>query len=458
MDVLALSQSQFAITTVYHFFFVPLTLGLSIIVAIMETLYVRKGEIVYKQMAKFWGKLFLINYAMGVVTGLVMEFQFGMNWSEYSRFVGDIFGAPLAIEGLTAFFLESTFIGLWIFGWDKLSKGLHALTIWLVAFGATLSALWILIANSFMHYPIGYTMVDGRPVMDNFWAVISNPHVWTQFPHTVFSGYTTAAFFVMGISIYHLLRKKNVEFFKKSFVIANIFGVVAILGSIGIGHQQAQLMVEQQPMKMAAAELLWESEDPAALSIFTTADLEARKNIIDIRIPGALSFLSYDKFSGEVKGMNDIQAEYEAIYGPGDYTPPVMLSYWSFRIMVGAGFLMLFITLLGLWMWKFKKLQLKSNLWLGITAAILLPYIANTAGWLLTEMGRQPWVVYGLLLTADAVSPKISVAQVMTSLLGFTVIYGILLVVDVYLLVKFAKAGPQVDHLPETQKSETVTA
>jgi cytochrome d ubiquinol oxidase subunit I len=217
-------------------------------------------------------------------------------------------------------------------------------------------------------------------------------------------------------------------------------------------------MVEQQPMKMAAAELLWESEDPAALSIFTTADLEARKNIIDIRIPGALSFLSYDKFSGEVKGMNDIQAEYEAIYGPGDYTPPVMLSYWSFRIMVGAGFLMLFITLLGLWMWKFKKLQLKSNLWLGITAAILLPYIANTAGWLLTEMGRQPWVVYGLLLTADAVSPNISVAQVMTSLLGFTVIYGILLVVDVYLLVKFAKAGPQVDHLPETQKSETVTA
>ncbi len=458
MDVLALSQSQFAITTVYHFFFVPLTLGLSILVAIMETLYVRKGDAVYKQMAKFWGKLFVINYAMGVVTGLVMEFQFGMNWSEYSRFVGDIFGAPLAIEGLTAFFLESTFIGLWLFGWDKLSKGLHALTIWLTAFGATLSALWILIANSFMHYPTGYTMVDGRPVLDNFWAVISNPHVWTQFPHTVFSGYTTAAFFVMGISVYHMLRKNNTEFFKKSFIISNIFGIIAILGSIGIGHQQAQLMVKQQPMKMAAAELLWDSENPAALSIFSSPDMAARKNVVDVRIPGALSFLAYNKFSGEVKGMNDLQAEYTAQYGPGDYTPPVMLSYWTFRIMVGAGFLMLFLTLLGLWMWKFKKLQLKKSLWLGMTAAILLPYLANTAGWLLTEMGRQPWVVYGLLRTADAVSPNITVPQVMTSLIGFTVIYGILLIVDVSLLVKFAKAGPADEGTAQANKTEAAAA
>jgi cytochrome d ubiquinol oxidase subunit I len=423
----------------------------------METMYVRKGDPVYKQMAQFWGKLFLINFAMGVVTGLVMEFQFGMNWSEYSRFVGDIFGAPLAIEGLTAFFLESTFIGIWIFGWDKVPKAVHAASMWLVAFGATLSALWILIANSFMHYPVGYIVVNGRPVMDDFWAVISNPHVWTQFPHTVFSGYTTAAFFVMGISIYHLLKKSKVDFFKKSFVIATVFGVIAILGSIGIGHQQAQLMVKQQPMKMAAAEMLWDSEDPAALSVFSVSDLNQRKNIVDIRIPGALSFLSYNRFTGEVLGINDLQAEYEQEYGPGNYIPPVNVSYWTFRIMIGAGFLMLFLTFVGVWLWKFKKFNIKSKLWYGLTAAIILPYLANTAGWLLTEMGRQPWVVYGLLKTADAVSPNVTAGQVMTTLIGFTIIYGILIVVDVMLLVKFAKTGPVEEPHPDTLTAEAVS-
>ena len=274
MNVVALAQSQFAITTVYHFFFVPLTLGLSIIVAIMETLYVKRGEEIYKQMTKFWGKLFLINFAVGVVTGLVMEFQFGMNWSEYSRFVGDIFGAPLAIEGITAFFLEATFIGLWVFGWDKLSKRLHLASIWLVAIGATISALWILVANSFMHFPTGYTLVDGRPVMSDFAALIMNPHVWTQFPHTVFSGYVTGAFFVMGISIYHLIKKSNVEFFKRSFKIGTVIALISIVGVILIGHQQAQLMVKQQPMKMAAAEALWNSEDPASLSLLTISNEE----------------------------------------------------------------------------------------------------------------------------------------------------------------------------------------
>ncbi len=455
MNVLGLAQSQFSITTVYHFFFVPLTLGLSILVAIMETLYVRRGDLIYKQMAQFWGKLFLINFAMGVVTGLVMEFQFGMNWSEYSRFVGDIFGAPLAIEGLTAFFLESTFIGIWIFGWDKVPKAIHALSMWLVAFGATLSALWILIANSFMHYPVGYVMVNGRPVMDDFWAIISNPHVWTQFPHTVFSGYTTGAFFVMGISVFHLLKKSNPEFFKKSFMISTIFGLFAIVGSIGIGHQQAQLMVKQQPMKMAAAEMLWDSENPAALSVFSVANLDQKKNIVDVRIPGALSFLSYNRFTGEVLGMNDIQTMYEQKYGSDNYIPPVYVSYWSFRIMIAAGFLMLFLVIVGIWLWKFKKFNIKSKLWYGLTAAIILPYLANTAGWLLTEVGRQPWVVYGLLRTADAVSPNVTAAQLLTTLIGFTVVYGILIVVDVTLLYRIAKAGP----IPESIiQSKTVEA
>jgi cytochrome d ubiquinol oxidase subunit I len=450
MNVVGLAQSQFAITTVYHFFFVPLTLGLSIIVAIMETLYVVKKDEVYKKMTKFWGKLFLINYAVGVVTGLVMEFQFGMNWSEYSRFVGDIFGAPLAIEGITAFFLEATFIGLWAFGWDKLPKAVHAATIWLTALGATISALWILIANSFMHFPVGYTMVDGRPIMSDFGALVFNPHVWTQFPHTVFSGYVTGAFFVMGISIYHILKKTNVDLFQKSFKLATVFALVSIVGVILIGHQQAQLMVEQQPMKMAAAEALWNSENPASLSLLTISDEKTGESSVDIRIPYALSLLSYSKMTGEVTGINELQEQLTAKYGPGDYIPSVFMNYWSFRIMIGAGFLMAFLAALGLFIWVRLRFKLKSKWWYLLTAAISLPYLANTTGWLLTELGRQPWVVYGLLKTADAVSPTVTAGMVLTSLIVFTLLYGVLIVVDVYLLVKFAKSGPEVVEPPVT--------
>ncbi len=450
MNVVGLAQSQFAITTVYHFFFVPLTLGLSIIVAIMETLYVVKKDDVYKKMTKFWGKLFLINFAVGVVTGLVMEFQFGMNWSEYSRFVGDIFGAPLAIEGITAFFLEATFIGLWAFGWDKLPKAVHAATIWLTALGATISALWILIANSFMHFPVGYTMVDGRPIMSDFGALVFNPHVWTQFPHTVFSGYVTGAFFVMGISIYHLIKKTHVDLFQKSFKLATIFALVSIVGVILIGHQQAQLMVKQQPMKMAAAEALWNSENPASLSVLTISNETTGESSVDIRIPYALSLLSYSRMTGEVTGINELQEQLTAEYGPGDYIPSVFMNYWSFRIMIGAGFLMAFLAALGLFIWVRLKFKLKSKWWYLLTAAISLPYLANTTGWLLTELGRQPWVVYGLLKTADAVSPTVTAGMVLTSLIVFTLLYGVLIVVDVYLLVKFAKSGPEVGEPPVT--------
>ena len=446
MNVIALAQSQFAITTVYHFFFVPLTLGLAIIVAIMETLYVKRGEEIYKQMTKFWGKLFLINFAVGVVTGLVMEFQFGMNWSEYSRFVGDIFGAPLAIEGITAFFLEATFIGLWVFGWDKLSKRLHLASIWLVAVGATISALWILVANSFMHFPTGYTLVDGRPVMSDFAALIMNPHVWTQFPHTVFSGYVTGAFFVMGISIYHLIKQSNVEFFKRSFKIGTVIALISIVGVILVGHQQAQLMVKQQPMKMAAAEALWNSEDPASLSLVTIFNEETGETSVDVRIPGALSFLAYNTFTGEVKGINDLQEQFTAQYGPGRYIPSVFMNYWSFRIMVGLGFLMALLAVVGLIVWLRLKFNINSRWWYLLTAAIFLPYLANTTGWLLTELGRQPWVVYGLLKTVDAVSPNVSAGMVLTSLIVFTLLYGVLIVVDVYMLVKFSKAGPKIEH------------
>jgi cytochrome d ubiquinol oxidase subunit I len=443
MNATSLAQWQFGITSVYHFFFVPLTLGLSVLVAIMETIYVRTGQDVYKRMAKFWGKLFVINYAMGVVTGIVMEFQFGMNWSNYSRFVGDVFGAPLAIEALLAFFLESTFLGLWIFGWEKLSKPVHALTMWMVAFGANISALWILIANSFMQQPVGYEVVGGRAVMTNFFALLTNPTIRVQFPHTVFSGFVTAAFFVMGISAYHLIRRHEEDLFNRSFRMANIFGAIAIILVIVVGHSQAQHVIRTQPMKMAAAEALWESENPASLSLFTIADEERLQDVFSIRIPRLLSLLAYNRLDGEVKGVRNLQAEYEAKYGPGRYVPSVFVTYWSFRIMVGLGFLMFFISVVFLYRLVRKRPLFQWRYASLFPLVIAFPYISNTTGWLLTEMGRQPWVVFGLMKTADAVSPTVSASMVLTSLIIFSVIYGVLMIADIYLLVKYAKAGPE---------------
>ncbi len=339
MDPILIARLQFWHYHGLPFLFCSVNLrGLSVLVAIMETLYVKTGKDTYKAMTKFWGKLFLINFAMGVVTGIVQEFQFGMNWSEYSRFVGDIFGAPLAIEALLAFFLESTFLGVWIFGWDKLSKGVHALTIWLVAIGSNISALWILIANSFMQEPVGYILRNGRAEMADFLALVTNPNVVVMFPHTVLSGFTTGAFFVMGISAYHIYRNRDKEVFQLSFNIAAIFGLISVVLLVANGHGQAQHMVRTQPMKMAAAEALFESEDPAGLSLITITDLSQTKEIFSLRIPGALSFLAYNRFSGEVKGINNLQAEFEQKYGAGDYIPPILVSYWSFRIMVGVGF------------------------------------------------------------------------------------------------------------------------
>ena len=443
MNVLALSQWQFGISTIYHFFFVPLTLGLSVLVAIMETLYVRTGQDEYKRMVKFWGKLFLINFAMGVVTGIVQEFQFGMNWSEYSRFVGDIFGAPLAIEALLAFFMESTFIGLWVFGWERISKGAHLAAIWLVALGSNISALWILIANSFMQQPVGYAIEGSRAVMTDFGQVVFNPHVFYQFGHTVVSGFATAAFFVLGISVYHLLRKQNVSLFKRSFQIASIFGTISVVLVILIGHSQGQHMVQVQPMKMAAAEALWNTENPASFSLITIGNEPELKDVFAIRIPNVLSFMAYNRFDGEVKGILDLQKEYEQKYGPGYYAPPIAVSYWTFRIMIGAGFLMLFAAAYALFQVMKGNLGVKPLRLLALfPIAMALPYLANTAGWMFTEMGRQPWIVFGLMKTADGVSTTLTPGMVLLTLIVFTLVYGALMVADVYLLVKFAKAGP----------------
>jgi cytochrome d ubiquinol oxidase subunit I len=435
----------------------------------METIYVRTGAETWKRMTKFWGKLFLINFAMGVVTGIVQEFQFGMNWSEYSRFVGDIFGAPLAIEALLAFFLESTFLGIWIFGWDRLSKGLHAATIWLVAIGANISALWILVANSFMQEPVGYTVnaAAGRAEMVDFGALLANPHVWVQFPHVFFSGLTTAGFFLLGISAYRLFRGQGSGgkgqaagsrkpgagksqstrsqpadlFFRQSFQVAAIAVVIGSLLVGLVGHSQAQHMIRVQPMKMAAAEALWNSEDPASMSLFTISDLTNRRDIFAIRVPALLSVLAYNRPSGEVKGINNLQAEYEKQYGPGNYVPFVVMTYWSFRAMVGAGLLMVLLALYALYLVLSGRSAPKWYLrWLPL--AIVLPYLANTAGWILTEMGRQPWIVFGLLKTEQAVSPGVAGGMVLVSLLLFTIVYGVLMAADVYLLAKYAKADP----------------
>jgi len=439
MDPIALSRMQFAITTIYHFFFVPLTLGLSILVAIMQTVYVRTGKEIYKRMTKFWGKLFLINFAMGVVTGIVLEFQFGMNWSEYSRFVGDVFGAPLAIEALLAFFLESTFLGVWIFGWDKLSKKLHLTAIWLVAIGSSLSAYWILMANSFMHVPLGYALRNGRAEMVDFPALLTNPHALYQFPHSITAGMTTAAFFVLGISAYNLWKGKGEkELFKISFRWGAIYSLIGVILVGVIGHFQADYMHKVQPMKMAAAEGIWETEDPADFLFFAISDQDEQRNVVEfLRVPGLTSFLYNFRFSGEVEGIRELQQQFEEQYGPGDYIPPVNLIFWTFRIMVGAGFLLLFISLLSLYLVFKNKLDGIPRILQFLPFILFLPYVANSAGWLMTEVGRQPWIVYGLQLTEDAISPNLPAGTILFTLISFTLIYGILMVVDVYLLTKF---------------------
>lgn len=448
MDALVLARLQFGITTVYHFFFVPLTLGLSILVAIMETLYVRTGLQVYKDMTKFWGKLFIINFAMGVVTGIVQEFQFGMNWSEYSRFVGDIFGAPLAIEALLAFFLESTFLGIWIFGWDKLSKGLHAAVMWMVAIGTNVSAIWILIANSFMQQPVGYVINEqaGRAELVDFPAVILNPNALVTIPHVIASGLTTAAFFILAISAYHLIRQNYPDMFKRSFQMAAIVGTLAVL-VVGLnGHTQAQHMVQTQPMKMAAAEALWDSEAPASFSLLTIGNLQQTEEVFSIRIPGALSFMAFNNWSGQVEGINDLQARYEQEFGPGNYIPPLAIVYWSFRIMVGAGLLMGLLGLVALFMVMGEGLN-KPNQSLKIFQwALILPYLATTTGWLLTELGRFPWVVYGLMKIEAGVSNTVPAYYVLITLVSFTLVYAALMVADIYLLAKFARQVPGQDQ------------
>ena len=450
MDPVILSRLQFALTTIYHFFLVPLTLGLSILVAIFETRYVATGNVTYKHLTKFWGKIFLINFAAGVVTGIVQEFHFGMNWSGYARFMGDIFGAPLAIEALLAFYLESTFIGLWVFGWDKLSKKAHLAAMWLVAFGSSISALFILTANSFMQNPVGYSIENGRAVMTNFFALITNPNLPYQFFHVLAAGVTTAGFIVLGFSAWHLLRKNGKDdFFQKAFRWAAVYALVGVVAVILLGDAHGKFLETIQPMKISAAEAIWENEQPAAFVVIANIDQQAQKNTFAIRIPRMLSFLLYSNFYGGVDGLKELQARAVAQYGPGNYIPPVVITFWSFRIMVAVGFMMGLLALLAVIQPRVKRLQ-KSRLFLQLLLpAMALPYIASTFGWILTESDRQPWIVYGLQKVQDAVSPNLRSGEVLFSLILFIVLLSALIAVTGWLMYKSGTAEPKTEEAAE---------
>ncbi len=431
MDTLLLSRLQFAFATFIHFIFVPLTLGLSILVAYMETRYVRTGDETYKKMAKFWGKLFLINFALGVVTGITLEFQFGTNWSRYSAYVGDIFGSLLAIEATAAFFLESTFLGVWIFGWKKLSKKMHAASIWIVAFAANLSAIWIILANGFMQNPVGYEIRNGRAELSSFYEVITNGFAWSQYIHTVMGAYALAGFFVMGVSAWHLLRKQNIDFFTRSFRIGATFGLAASLLVALQGHTHGNEVARLQPAKLAAMESHWETSKNVPMYLLSIPDEKNERNTVEaIGIPSLLSILAFNDPAAEVKGLKD--------FAPED-RPPVTLTFLSFRLMVGLGTLMI---LLAAWGFLKRKNPLGSPGYLRLMIfAIPLPYLALQAGWAVAEVGRQPWIVYGLMRTKDAVSP-IAASQVAVSLAAFVVVYLLLAALDIYLLAKYARKSP----------------
>jgi cytochrome d ubiquinol oxidase subunit I len=443
VNALDLARWQFGITTVYHFLFVPITIGMSALVAGLQTAWVRTGHEHWLRATKFWGKLFLINFAMGVVTGIVQEFQFGMNWSDYSRFVGDLFGAPLAIEGLLAFFLESTFLGLWIFGWDRLPKRLHLATIWLASIGTLLSAYFILAANSWMQHPVGYSVNTqrGRAELHSIWAVLTNSTTLVTFPHTITACFLTAGAVLLAISAWHLKRGNQVEVFRPSLKVGALVVLIAGAGVLITGDLQARVMTRQQPMKMAAAEALYTTSKPASFSIFTVGSLDGSQEVASVRIPDLLSFMATGSPNGEVEGINNLQAQYQQKYGPGDYTPSIPVTYWSFRLMIGFGGLAMLVALAALWFTRRGRTPRNRLLWIAAVAAIGMPLAANSFGWIFTEMGRQPWTVFGVFKTSQSVSPSVGAGSVATSLIVLTLLYGVLAVVEVGLFVRYARQG-----------------
>ncbi|KRB46214.1 MULTISPECIES: cytochrome ubiquinol oxidase subunit I [unclassified Terrabacter] len=477
MDATDLARWQFAITTVYHFLFVPITIGMSLIVAVFHTAWVRTHNPQWMRLAKFFGKLFLINFALGLVTGIVQEFQFGMNWSDYSRFVGDIFGAPLAIEALLAFFLESTFLGLWIFGWGRLPEKLHATTMWLVHIGTVLSAYFILAANSFMQHPVGYTYnaASGRAELTDFFAVLTNKVQLVTFPHVIFAAYMAGAGVVMGVSLWLMRReakaaaddaqdvaRTDAPMYRTATRIGAVLTLVAAVGVTITGDVQGKIMTEVQPMKMAAAEGLYESVpagDGAPFSVLTVGSLDGSHANAIIEIPGLLSFLATGNFEGAVRGINDLKTEYAKTYGASGnprvadvataFVPNIPTTYWTFRLMIGLGIVTALIAIAVLWLTRKGRTPTARWLAYAAVAAPLLPVFANSFGWIFTEVGRQPWLVFGLMTTANGVSPSVSMGEVITSMVVFTLLYGALAVVEIKLFLHYVRKGAEPFEEPQ---------
>jgi cytochrome bd ubiquinol oxidase subunit I len=439
-----LARAQFATTSIYHFLFVPLTLGLAPLVAIMQTTWYRTGVDAWLRLTKFFGTLLLINFAIGVATGLVQEFQFGMNWSVYSKFVGGVFGAPLAIEGLAAFFLEATFLGLWIFGWERLSPRLHLATIWLVVLGTWLSAYFILVANSWMQHPVGYKLVDGEAQLTDVWALLSNDFALRALLHTLLAGLTTASIVVLGISCWHLLRGRNVELFRRAAALALIVAVPVTFVNLTVGSRFGIAVTSAQGMKIAASEALWNTEQPAGFSLFQIGGFtrDDQKPSFIIQVPDLLSFLATGSFKGEVQGLNQLQQQETRQYGKGNYMPPVRTAYWAMRVMAYLGTLMFLVAAVGAWLYRRRKLEsARWFLWTAVVATAF-PFVAAASGWVLTEVGRQPWIVQGLLKTSEANSPNVSTATIGASLGVFVVLYVVLGIVDFVLMRRYARIDP----------------
>ncbi len=458
MDITSLARFQFGMTTVFHFFFVPMSIGLAFAVAIMETMYVVKKDKIYKDMAKFWGNLFLLSFAVGVVTGIIQEFQFGMNWSEYSRFMGDIFGAPLAVEALLAFFLESTFIGLWMFGWDKFSPKVHVVFIWLVSLGTVLSALWILAANSFMQHPVAYKIneASNRAELTSFSGLLKNHQLWLEFPHVVFGAVVTGGFIVAGASAWKMLKGSDIEFFKKSMNIGLILGLVGSILTIGAGHQQMIVVGEDQPMKFAAMEGIYEDTgSPAPWNIVAGIDTKNKETKWEISVPYMLTLLGgQESYVGMDQASKDLHDEYDAKFGTDmNYYVPVKTLFWGFRFMAGFGTLMALMAVVGLILLHKDKLEkMRWLLWLFV-AGITFPFISNTFGWLITEMGRAPWTVYGLFTIEDSVSPGVSATSLLISNITYFVLFAFLGFVMFIFAKRFVKKGPYYVDPSEARKA-----
>jgi cytochrome d ubiquinol oxidase subunit I len=447
VSTVGLARAQFATTTLYHFLFVPLTLGLGPIVATFQTLSYRTKNETWERLTRFFGTLFLINFAIGVATGLVQEFEFGMNWAVYSRFVGNVFGAPLAIEGLAAFFLEATFLGVWIFGRDRLSPRLHLATLWIAVIGTWLSAYFILVANSFMQDPVGYKLANGEAHLTSVWHLLSSRWALYAFGHTMLAGLTTGAAVVFGVACWHLARGRNAGTFLPAAKVSLIFLVPAAFANLWFGSHFGILVTELQPMKISAAEALWDTETPADFSLFQVGGFTESDQTpsFSIAIPGLLSYLSTGSFHGTVVGLNELNKQEEKQYGRGNYKPPVEAIYWSMRGMAYAGSAVALVAAVGAFLyWRRRLERLRWFLWIGV-ASTFLPFVACSFGWLLTELGRQPWIVQGLLKTSQANSPNVSTTWLVISLTTFISLYAALLVVNFWLMRRYANLDPTPD-------------